>query len=182
MIQRTLVIVKPDGMALVPEIRKRISDWGFTVIREKRVEKPGRDILARHYDMPDDWIRKSGESTVSTLIAHGRDVPESTGGLTDPMEVGRLVLSRIIDWMDSPILVMVAERENAVAEMRKCCGHTEPMSAGPGTIRGDMGYVNGVLDTYTKATLENRSLRNVIHASDSVQRAKEEIALWFGNE
>lgn len=178
--EQTLVIIKPDGMAMAPEIRRRILDWGFSIVREKRVEKPGRGLLARHYDMPEEWILKSGRNAISTLKAHGKDVARMTGGYTDEKSVGQWVLNCVIDWMDQPILVMVAERENAVAEMRRCCGATEPMSAGPGTIRGEMGLVDGEPDTYTRATLAGRSVRNVIHASDSVERAKQEISLWFG--
>ena len=40
-----------------------------------------------------------------------------------------------------------------------------PNEANPGTIRGDLG-ISG--------------LRNLIHASDAVETARDELALWFG--
>jgi nucleoside-diphosphate kinase len=44
-------------------------------------------------------------------------------------------------------------------------GATSPMASAPGTIRGDLAI-----------TVEN----NVVHGSDSVENASQEILLWFG--
>jgi nucleoside-diphosphate kinase len=54
---------------------------------------------------------------------------------------------------------------DAVAVVRRLVGATMPNQAEPGTIRGDLG-VSG--------------LRNLIHASDAVDTAEAELALWFG--
>ena len=64
----------------------------------------------------------------------------------------------------SPVVAMVFEGEGVVASARKIIGATNPLTAEPGTIRGDYGLSIG---------------RNLIHGSDAVETAQREIALWF---
>ncbi|MDP2954706.1 MAG: nucleoside-diphosphate kinase [Chloroflexota bacterium] len=67
----------------------------------------------------------------------------------------------------SPIISMVWEGPRAVEAVRSTMGTTDPVRAGPGTIRGDLGLDMG---------------RNLVHGSDSLESAKEEIALFFREE
>ena len=53
-------------------------------------------------------------------------------------------------------------------------GVTDPAKADPASIRGKYAT-----DTMEKSNAEKRMLRNLIHASDSDENAKKEIALWF---
>jgi len=62
------------------------------------------------------------------------------------------------------VLLMVVEGKDAVSVMRKIVGDTNCSKAQPGTIRGDLG-------------LSTRM--NLIHASDSVERAEREMRLFF---
>lgn len=64
----------------------------------------------------------------------------------------------------SPVVVIAAVGTNAVKVVRQLCGATNPVDAGPGTIRGDFGLEIG---------------RNLIHASDSIENGQQEVALWF---
>jgi nucleoside-diphosphate kinase len=64
----------------------------------------------------------------------------------------------------SPVVAMVWEGPGAVALVRTMMGATNPLDAAPGTIRGDHAVNIGA---------------NVVHGSDSVVRAGEEIALFF---
>ena len=66
-----------------------------------------------------------------------------------------------------PVCCMVWEGMNAVAIGRKMLGETKPFDSLPGTIRGDYCIDVG---------------RNIIHGSDSVESANNEIALWFKPE
>lgn len=66
--------------------------------------------------------------------------------------------------ISSPVVAMVWEGDNVVASARTLIGATNPISAAPGTIRGDYGVTIG---------------RNLIHGSDAVETAQSEIALWF---
>ena len=67
----------------------------------------------------------------------------------------------------SPVVAMVWEGEGVVASARKLIGETNPLSAEPGTIRGDFGVSIG---------------RNLIHGSDAVETARKEIELWFSDK
>lgn len=64
----------------------------------------------------------------------------------------------------SPIIAMVVEGENAVELVRATMGATNPQSAAPGTIRGDLAMNIG---------------SNLIHGSDSPEAAEREIGLFF---
>lgn len=67
-------------------------------------------------------------------------------------------------FLEGLIFVMVVEGENAVNLVRRIHGNKNPEEALPGTIRGDFAYT---------------TTRNIVHASDSVKRAGEEIDIWF---
>lgn len=74
----------------------------------------------------------------------------------------------LVDFITSgPVVGMVWEGEGVVASARKIIGATNPLSAEPGTIRGDLGINIG---------------RNLIHGSDAVETAQREVALWFKEE
>jgi nucleoside-diphosphate kinase len=64
----------------------------------------------------------------------------------------------------SPTLALVLEGESAIQVVRTTMGATNPVSAAPGTIRGD--FALAMPD-------------NLVHGSDSPESAAREIALWF---
>jgi nucleoside-diphosphate kinase len=67
----------------------------------------------------------------------------------------------------SPVVALVVEAPDAVAQLRLLVGATKPNEAAPGTIRGDLGV-----------NLSN----NLIHASDSVENAQYETGVYFSTE
>ncbi len=74
----------------------------------------------------------------------------------------------LVDFIiSSPVVAMVWQGEGVVATARKIIGATNPLSAEPGTIRGDYGLSIG---------------RNIIHGSDALETAQTEISLWFAEE
>ncbi len=73
-----------------------------------------------------------------------------------------------------PVVAMAWEGAHAVKIVRKMVGGTEPLTSDVGTIRGDY-----VLDSYQMADTDGRSVRNLIHASSSIEDAEKEIDLWF---
>src|SRR5438874_8201771 len=64
----------------------------------------------------------------------------------------------------APVVAMVWEGVGAVSVVRTMMGSTDPAAAAPGTIRGDRALSIG---------------QNVVHGSDSVGRAAEEVSLFF---
>jgi len=69
--------------------------------------------------------------------------------------------------ISGPVVAMVWEGNGVIASARKMIGATNPLSAEPGTIRGDYGVTVG---------------RNLIHGSDAPETAQSEISLWFKEE
>ena len=61
----------------------------------------------------------------------------------------------------APVLVLAVAGEGAVAKVRTLAGPTDPKKADPGTIRADFG---------------TDVMVNAVHASDSVEAAKDELA------
>jgi len=76
--------------------------------------------------------------------------------------------------ISGPVVVMVWQGAHAVGIVRKIVGTTEPLTSDVGTIRGDF-----VLDSYQISDTSGRAVRNLIHASGSIEEAKKEINLWF---
>ena len=71
----------------------------------------------------------------------------------------------LVTYMTSgPVYVAALERENAVPELRKLMGATDPKKADAGTIRQEFGE-----------SIE----QNAIHGSDSDDNARQEIAFFF---
>ncbi len=66
-----------------------------------------------------------------------------------------------------PVTCMVWTGLNAVKAGRMMLGETNPQDSKPGSIRGDFCIQTG---------------RNIIHGSDSVESAENEIKLWFKPE
>ena len=63
-----------------------------------------------------------------------------------------------------PLVAMVLSGDQVIDVVRALVGATDGRRAAPGTIRGDL-------------SLSNRE--NLVHASDSAESAKRELALWF---
>ena len=135
-IQRTLVLVKPDGVrrGLSGEVLRRIEAKGYTLVA---VELRTADdaLLQQHYAEHE----------------------------------GKPFFQPLVDFMKSgPVLAVVAEGHRVIEGFRSLAGATEPTTAAPGTIRGDLGRDWGLAVT-----------QNLVHGSDSEESAAREIALWF---
>jgi nucleoside-diphosphate kinase len=88
-------------------------------------------------------------------------------------EFARKMLDQFLNKTVVP--VVLSGDGDVIAEVRHIVGATEPAKAEKGTIRGDFGDD----DSYAKSTAENRVVRNIIHASDSPETVKREIAIWL---
>lgn len=79
-------------------------------------------------------------------------------------------------YTDKMILLILLEKDNAILEMRRIIGMSDPVFSPSGTIRGDYGD-----DSYEQAEIEERSCRNILHASDSHDEFIREYDIWFNN-
>jgi nucleoside-diphosphate kinase len=66
-----------------------------------------------------------------------------------------------------PVFAMVWEGEDAISQIRRMMGKTNPMESDPGTIRGDFGL---------------HKTENLVHGSDGPESAKREISLFFKDD
>ncbi|NCS98795.1 nucleoside-diphosphate kinase [Candidatus Parcubacteria bacterium] len=169
--EQTLVVIKPDGIqrTLIGEIIKRFERTGLKLVGIKMLI-PDSDHIKKHYTIDPDWIEKVGQKSIDSLAEKGEELKTD-----DPIEAGNKILDVLVKYMSSgPVVAMVWQGVNSVGVVRKIVGSTEPLSSDIGTIRGDF-----VLDSYKIADTDGRAVRNLIHASGSVDEAEKEIALWF---
>ena len=169
--ERTLVFIKPDGVqrSLIGEIIQRYERMGLKLVALKiLITTP--EFVEKHYTLDPNWRMKNGEKTIKAYKDKGlKPLTE------DPMEMSGMTLDRLKKYISSgPVVAMVWEGAHAVAIIRKITGGTEPLTSDVGTIRGDF-----VLDSYQMSDLSGRSVRNLLHASGSIEEAEKEISLWF---
>lgn len=130
--ERTLVIVKPDGVqrGLVGEVLRRFETRGMKIVALKLIEID-RTLAEKHY----------------------------------AVHQGKPFYDGLVNYIISaPVVVTVIEGPDAIATVRRIVGATKSNEAAPGTIRGDLAL-----------TVD----RNIIHASDAVDTAQAEVALYF---
>lgn len=133
--ERTLVLVKPDGVqrGLVGEVIARLERRGLHLSGLKLL-RLDEALAGRHY------AEHAGKPFYPGLV--------------------RFITS-------GPVVAMVWEGPGAVALVRAAMGATDPATSPPGTIRGDLAV-----------SIAN----NVVHGSDSPERAEVEVRLFFRDE
>lgn len=172
--ERTFVILKPDSIqrSLIGEIIERYERVGLKLAALKMCV-PTPEHIEKHYTLDPEWRRITGEKSLKAARERGASLTSE-----DPFEVTAIILERLKKYMTSgPVICVVLEGAHAVAIVRKLTGGTEPLSTDVGTIRGDY-----VLDSYTMSDHDDRSIRNLVHASGSVTEAQREIEHWFSPE
>ena len=113
MIERTLVLLKPDAVkrGLMGRIISRFEDAGLKVLGSKMV-LINEEFGKKHYY---DIAARRGEKVLQVLLKF--------------MTTG-------------PVMALCLEGISAVENVRKLVGGTEPKSALPGTIRGDFSHIS----------------------------------------
>jgi len=130
--ERTLVLVKPDGVQrlLAGRILARYEERGLKIVGLKLM-LTDRTTAEQHY-------------------AEHRQKP-FYGGLVD------FITSR-------PLVAIALEGPNAIEATRNLMGATNPVTAAPGSIRGEFALEIG---------------QNLVHGSDAPDTAEHEIGLYF---
>ena len=136
MTERTLILVKPDGVerGLTGEILRRVEAKGYRIAELKQLNA-STEQLAEHYAEHE----------------------------------GKPFYQPLVDFMLSgPVVAAILEGDRVIEGFRSLAGTTEPTTAVPGTIRGDLGRDWG-----------EKVQKNLVHGSDSVESAEREIGIWF---
>jgi nucleoside-diphosphate kinase len=130
--ERTLTIVKPDGVAahLTGAVLAHLEKAGFKIVALRRLH-------------------------LSRAQAEGFYAVHRERGFYQDL---------VRFMTEGPVVVAALERDNAVAELRRVMGATDPAKADAGTLR-----------KLYATSIE----RNVIHGSDAVETARQEIAYFF---
>lgn len=173
--ERTLVLVKPDGVkrGLTGEVLQRIERRGLKVIAIKMVQVD-RAHLESHFPISEEWVGRLGDKGLKTFAEYNLD-PQEHMGTSDRLEIGKKVKESLFTYMLSgPIVALVVEGIHAIDMVRKLAGHTLPVFADMGTIRGDYS-----VDSPAIANVENRAIHNIMHASETPEESANEISLWF---
>ena len=126
MIERTLVLIKPDGVQrqLVGRIIQRFEDVGLKIVGMKMMGVD-KDFGEKHYF---DVKQRYDERIFNNLVGY---------------------LSQ------GPVIAMVIEGVHAIQIVRKMAGSTYPSEAPPGTIRGDFSHISKEYANATDKTVSN---------------------------
>ena len=82
---------------------------------------------------------------------------------------GKPFYAPLIEFMSSgPVVAIRVEGNRVIEGFRALAGATDPTTAAPGTIRGDLGRDWG-----------EKVQKNLVHGSYSVESAKRELGIWF---
>ena len=82
---------------------------------------------------------------------------------------GKPFFEPLLEFMSSgPVVAARVRGHRAIEGFRSLAGATDPTTAAPGSIRGDLGRDWGV-----------KVQKNLVHGSDSPESAERELALWF---
>lgn len=168
--ERTLVLLKPDTVqrGLIGEIMTRFERKGLK-ITAMRMVWPTEQMAREHYDQPESAMMILGERTIAVYKEKGIELTES------PMDIARRIQGQLVGYLTTgPIVAMVVEGAHAVAHVRKIRGGTNPLSADMGTITADY-----TIDSFFLADEGQRAVRNLVHASGTVEEAENEIKIWF---
>ena len=140
--EKTLMIIKPDGMKHKEEILKRVRQTSLKIAKQKQ-ERAKTSVFAEFYA----HVKPKNEKVYNTLVSY---------------------------MSAEEIILLLIQGENAVNKIRSITGVTDPEFADKGTIRRDLSK-----DTKKIADTEERSVRNIVHSSGSLEEAKKEIAFFF---
>ena len=144
-VERTLVVLKPDAVAR-----------GLVGRLIQRFEDAGFKIVgAKMAVMDAEFTRK-----------HYFDLEERLGKAV--YDVNAAAMQR------GPVLAMVIEGVESVANIRRLVGGTYPSEAAPGTIRGDFAH-----QSKAYCNENEKAVCNLVHASGNAAEAKQELDLWF---
>ena len=164
MYQETLVILKPDALERnkVGTIIKYYEDEGLKILDIRFYKKVELDQLRKHY--PDSMAESIGKKAKAAVPS-----------ITDPAAHGLKVLTALRNYFSrGPVIAIKIGGGDAIKEVRRITGYTDPLTADKGTIRGDLG-----VDSIEKSTAEGRAVENLIHASGNPEEAEAELKLWL---
>lgn len=170
--ERTLILIKPDGVfrSICGKIISRFEEAGLKIAGMKMIWAD--DIIAaKHYPLDEEWAKNVWKKTIASYKKENKK-PE----YKNYKEMGRAIQTANIEFLkEGPVIAIALQGPHSIELVRKMVGATEPRAALPGTIRSDFASI----ESYQIADKKKRTVRNLIHASDTKENAEKEIAIWF---
>ncbi|WP_329484218.1 hypothetical protein OG555_18885 [Kribbella sp. NBC_01484] len=176
--ESTLLLLKPDAVrrSLVGEILRRVERTGLS-IAALQMRQVDIHFARGHYATTDAQLAQMGRKTVAAFEEAGLDLRKEFN-TEDPITLGRMIHEWNCDFLASgPLVAAVVQGYHCVKKLRSLAGPTMPLTAPPGTIRGDFASVSSLVASTRKA-----AVRNLVHASDNEldpDEPRREIAYWF---
>ena len=169
-------------ISLTKEAIRKTGEWKFTsypgdhnVTRESNHEsRPTRmtertliiikpDAIQRH--LAGKIISRFEKKGLKLVAAKFMQISEDLARQLYAVHQAKPFFEGLVKYLSSaPVLVMVWEAEGVIDMARRMVGATFGYDAEPGTIRGDFGCSKGY---------------NLVHGSDSLKSAEQEINLFF---
>jgi len=171
--ERSLVLIKPDGVqrGLIGEMISKFEKKGLKIVAMK-MEWPTEEQAKKHYDQPEHAALALGEKSIAAYKEKGLEINKT------PLEIAADVQKKLVRYLTGgPVVAMIIEGAHAIAHVRKIRGGTNPLAADVGSITADY-----TVDSYFIADETARAVRNLVHASGSVEEANTEISIWFSKE
>ncbi len=139
-VEQSLILIKPDGLvkSLTGNIISKLSETTLKIVGAKIVQVT-QELAEEHYQH-----------------------------LKEEKFFDELIKYIIGEYHTKRVLALVYHGENAIKNIRKIVGETNPETAEPTSIRGKYGRI-------TQAGV----FENVVHASENTKEAEREIKLWF---
>jgi nucleoside-diphosphate kinase len=107
-------------------------------------------------------IERKGLSIIALEL---RTLDRETAGEHYAEHTERPFFGELVDFITGgPLVAMVVEGPRAVEAVRTLMGVTDPVKAGPGSVRGDFALEIG---------------QNIVHGSDSPESGQRECKLFF---
>jgi len=133
-IERTLVIIKPDGLAksLTGNILTALSETKLIIVGAKIMKVP-KKLAEKHYENLKKEKPKIFKEAVKYLCGHYHNT--------------------------NRVMALVYQGEKAVSKIRKICGATNPEEAKPTTIRGKYGRINSKTQVFENVVHASDSIQ-----------------------
>lgn len=122
--------------------------------------------------LSDEIIKRVENSGLKVAKKYQQQMPNETAAELYSIHQGKHFYNGLMKFITSgPVVCTIVEGDGAIAKLREIMGATDPREAAAGTIRGDLKEEN----IFT----EDKTIKNLVHGSDSPESAEREIAIFF---
>jgi len=152
-------------------MEERMKQSTFIMFKPDAVDRDLVTIILQIFEKNGFTVENSIDVCVDEklILAHYKDV-------IDALKLDYLESAILKTFVGKcvPACMISKDTEDIIHEVRELVGATDPAKASPFSIRGRFGQ-----DHMSQAISEKRMLKNLIHASDSMESAQKEMNLWF---